>query len=166
MHKNLEGPKLLLRPMILSDANKVVEWRNDKDILKWMFKKNKISIEDHINWFNSRKNRYDYIIIDKIKNKPIGTVNYVLSSINKFEAEAGKLIGERQYWGKGYAKEAFKIWINFGFNKLFLNKIIVKTNANNLANIGLNKSLGFKKIKMIYENKNEILLMSIKKNEK
>ena len=55
MLNNLEGPKILLRPMVLSDAEKVVEWRNNKDILKWMFKKNKISVEDHKKWFNSRK---------------------------------------------------------------------------------------------------------------
>jgi len=36
MLNNLEGPKILLRPMVLSDAEKVVEWRNNKDILKWI----------------------------------------------------------------------------------------------------------------------------------
>ena len=54
--------------MILSDAEKVVEWRNNKNILKWMFKKNKISVENHIKWFNSRVNRHDYIVLDKKKN--------------------------------------------------------------------------------------------------
>jgi len=163
MLNNLEGPKILLRPMVLSDAEKVVEWRNNKDILKWMFKKNKISVEDHKKWFNSRKKRYDYIILDKKKLKPIGTVNYVLNSKNKFVAEAGKLIGEQAYWGKGYAKEAFRIWIDFGFNNLSLKKIIVKTNVKNSKNIGLNLSLGFNKVKVINESENEILLMSITK---
>lgn len=162
MSKNLEGSKIFLRPMVLSDAEKIVEWRNNEKILKWMFKKNKISIEEHLKWYKSRKNRYDYIVVDKIKFKPIGTVNYVLNSKN--EAEAGKLIGEQDYWGKGYAKEAFRIWINFGFNNLSLKKIIIKTNLNNLKNIRLNLSLGFKKIKIINENDSEILLMSIKKN--
>ena len=163
MLNNLEGPKILLRPMVLSDAEKVVEWRNNKDILKWMFKKNKISVEDHKKWFNSREKRYDYIILDKKKLKPIGTVNYVLNSKNKFVAEAGKLIGEQDYWGKGYAKEAFRIWIDFGFNNLSLKKIIVKTNVKNSKNIGLNLSLGFNKVKVINESENEILLMSITK---
>lgn len=163
---NLKGSKIFLRPMILSDAEKVVEWRNNKNILKWMFKKNKISVKDHIKWFNSRVNRHDYIVLDKKNLKPIGTVNYVLNSKNKFEAEAGKLIGDQNYWGKGYAKEAFKIWIKFGFNNLSLNKIIVKTNVKNVKNIGLNLSLGFEKIKIINKDDNEILLMRIIKGEK
>jgi len=163
MLNNLEGSKILLRPMVLLDAEKVVEWRNNENILKWMFKKNKISVDDHVNWFKSRKNRYDYIIVDKIKSKPIGTVNYVLNSKN--EAEAGKLIGDQNYWGKGYAKEAFRIWINFGINNLSLKKIIVKTNPNNIKNIGLNLSLGFKKDKIIKENDKKMLLMSLKRND-
>ena len=163
MNNILEGPKILLRPMVVSDAEMVVKWRNDENILKWMFKKNKISVEDHIKWFNAKTKRHDYIVLDKKKLKPIGTVNYVLNSKNKFEAEAGKLIGEKDYWGKGYAKEAFKIWINFGFINLSLKRIIVKTNVKNSKNIGLNLSLGFKKVKIINENENEILLMSIMK---
>ena len=80
----------------------------------------------------------------------------MLNSKNKFVAEAGKLIGEQDYWGKGYAKEAFRIWIDFGFNNLSLKKIIVKTNVKNSKNIGLNLSLGFNKVKVINESENEI----------
>lgn len=140
--RRILGEKLYLRPMLIEDSEILVSWRNKFEILKWMVTSEVISLESHINWYNNRKNRYDYMIIDKFNEKPIGTLNYKI--IKDGVAEAGKLIGNQKYWGRGYAKEAFKIWIDFGFDSINLDKIIVNTKSNNKVNIALNTKLGFK----------------------
>ncbi|PKG43443.1 GNAT family N-acetyltransferase [Psychroflexus sp. MES1-P1E] len=144
------GDKVYLREMTLEDMPYILKWRNDPDIKKWMFIQNDITIEEHLKWFKTRKDRLDYIICDKSNDKPIGTVNF--SNIQSKKPEAGKMLGDKSYWGGGYAKDAFSLWLAFGFNKLLFEKIMIKTMANNHANIFLNEKLGFRKIKSVKIN--------------
>ena len=138
----LIGKKVYLREMSEEDAPYIVSWRNDPEIKKWMFNQEILTLENHYKWFIKFKpNRIDFIICDKKTDQPIGTVNFV--NIRKDEAEAGKMLGDKKYWGGGYAKEAFIIWLNIGFNAWGFKRITVKTKKNNIVNIGLNKKLGF-----------------------
>lgn len=138
------GERVSLRKLTEDDAAAIVQWRNDPEIQKWMFNQNELSIDSHIAWFKKQKheNRLDFIICDRITGEGIGTVNYI--NIDGDQAEAGKMLGNRKYWGSGYAKEAFRLWLNFGFVELGLEKIYVKTMKNNTPNIKLNQKLGFK----------------------
>ncbi|MBI3004583.1 MAG: GNAT family N-acetyltransferase [Ignavibacteriales bacterium] len=49
----------------------------------------------------------------------------------------------RPYWGQGFATEAGKAFIEFGFNNLGLSRIEAGMNANNLASIRVVQKLGF-----------------------
>lgn len=139
----LFGERVYLREMKKEDAPYIVSWRNDPDIKKWMFNQNDITIEEHLKWFAEyKKNRKDYIICIRQKNKPIGTVSF--TDIVGNSAEVGKMIGDKKYWGGGYAKEAFLIWLNIGFKIWDFYSITAKTMSNNVKNIELNKRIGFR----------------------
>jgi RimJ/RimL family protein N-acetyltransferase len=145
--KIIYGEKVFLRPVEDKDATLIVAWRNDPEIKKWMFNQEEITLDGHLKWFKSRQNRIDYMICDLNTKKPIGTLNFI--NINNFEAEAGKMLGDKNYWGGGYAKEAFKIWLDYGFSNCNLKKIFIRTMASNISNIRLNEKLGFKELKKI-----------------
>jgi len=164
----VKGKKVYLRQMTIDDAKTIVEWRNDPEIQKWMFTQDKLTLEKHLDWFKNRKNRIDFIICDLESGKAIGTVNFI--NIQEKRAEAGKMLGDKNFWGGGFAKEAFILWLNIGFIDFHFEEIYVKTMSHNLPNIGLNKKLGFTKkeshTKMINSNQEvEILVMNMKKNE-
>jgi RimJ/RimL family protein N-acetyltransferase len=143
--KVIYGRKVFLRPIELDDAAHIVRWRNDPEIKKWMFNQDQVTLESHLNWFGSqRQNRIDFVICDIENEKPIGTLNFI--NIKDKKAEAGKMLGDKEYWGKGYAKEAFTLWIDFGFLDLDFDLITVKTMADNTGNIKLNEKLGFKEV--------------------
>ena len=161
---SITGQRLNLRPLKEKDTFNIIKWRNDIDIRKWMINQDIISKESHINWFNSRKNRFDFIIEEKTTNKPIGTLNLKLKSNSR--AELGKLIGEKEFLGKGYAKESFMLIINFAFENLYLKKLCIYTKVNNEKNIMLNKKLGFKIEKELNINSSKVYKMSLKYNEK
>lgn len=161
-----KGVNVFLREMTTGDAEFIVKWRNDPAIQKWMFKQDELTIEGHLNWFKKRENRIDYIICEAKVGKPIGTLNYI--NIEDKRAEAGKMLGDKNYWGGGYAKEAFILWLNIGFNELGFDEIYVKTMGHNKPNIGLNRKLGFtekeRRTKKITDNQNiEELVMSVNK---
>ena len=74
---------------------------------------------------------------------PIGLMGYLDYDTNQHKAEMRKLIGEDEHRGKGHAKEATNLWIQYGINNLGLKKIFLNTIENNIRNVTLNKELGF-----------------------
>jgi len=74
---------------------------------------------------------------------PIGLMGYLDHDTNQHKAEMRKLIGEEEQRGKGYAKEATKLWIKYGIHNLGLKKLFLNTIENNIRNVTLNKELGF-----------------------
>jgi RimJ/RimL family protein N-acetyltransferase len=82
-------------------------------------------------------------IITLSDSSPIGLMGYLDYDKNNHKAEMRKLIGEPNHRGKGYAKEATKLWIQYGINNLGLKKIFLNTIENNIRNVSLNKELGF-----------------------
>lgn len=69
----------------------------------------------------------------------------------KKKSELRKLIGEPIYRGKGFGKEATKLWIQYGISNLGLQKIYLNTLQTNVRNIRLNQELGFK-VEGIFRN--------------
>jgi len=82
-------------------------------------------------------------IITLLNGKPIGSVAYLDYDVNQFKAELRKLIGETDMRGRGYAKEATALWLEYGAVTLDLRKIYLNTFNTNIRNISLNEELGF-----------------------
>ncbi|MDZ7625066.1 MAG: GNAT family protein [Ignavibacteriaceae bacterium] len=82
-------------------------------------------------------------IISLPDSTPIGLMGFLNYDQNNHKAEMRKLIGAEIHRGKGYAKEATMLWIQYGINNLGLKKIYLNTIENNIRNLTLNKELGF-----------------------
>ena len=74
----------------------------------------------------------------------VGFGPFLNYDVNHLKAELRKMIGNPKYRGKGYAKEATKLWINYGFCNLDLKKIYLNTFDTNIRNIRLNEEVGFR----------------------
>ena len=77
-------------------------------------------------------------------NHPIGLMAYLDVDYGQFKAELRKMIGEPEFRGRGLAKEASALWIDYGFSTLNLQKIYLNTLNTNIRNIRLNEELGFR----------------------
>jgi RimJ/RimL family protein N-acetyltransferase len=131
--------------MVESDAELVVSWRNEPVARSMFFSNEKLSLDNHLDWFRGpRHYRADYVICESHHGRPIGVVNF--KNINQLagSAEAGKLLGDKMFSGKGFAKEAFAAWLLYGFDALNLNYIFVFTRSDNVSSIRINLNLGFK----------------------
>ena len=168
----IETKRLILRPMTEHDAALVVKWRNNPHVSSMNLQATKkLTIEDHLAWFNSsRQNRVDYIIVIKSNKKPIGSVSmYWPSSIGlQNSGESGRYIGDIEELGKGYATEAAEAWIDFAFTKLFLNSVVARTHISNIPNQRINQKLGFKRESFpegFRECENDWMLMKLEKSQ-
>ena len=148
----LRGERVILRPMREEDAELIVQWRNDPKIRKWLFSTDPLTVQSHLEWFRRPKaDRLDFVIRLRESDRPIGTVQYTNIDFQNTRAEAGKILGDRTQWGKGLAKEAFRLWLAFGFERLGLTHTYARTLATNHRNIKLNERLGFRVERVLRE---------------
>ncbi|MDY0209577.1 MAG: GNAT family protein [Bacilli bacterium] len=107
-----------------------------------------------------------FAIVLQESNKMIGTIE-LHSYIKGFKAELGYTINPR-YWGKGYAIEAAKVIIAWGFDYLELRRIECIMFCNNHQSVRVCEKLGLtfegkrKKGYMLYDGTvNDVLCYSI-----
>lgn len=133
-----------IRPFEKTDIPKKVEWINNPENNQFLHYDIPISIEKTELWFESHRgqnNRYDAVIEDD--GKPVGTIGLLsIDQINQ-KAEYYIAMGEVAYKGKGVAKEASRLILEYGFNVLKLNRIYLYTESENVAAQKLFEKVGF-----------------------
>jgi ribosomal-protein-alanine N-acetyltransferase len=145
----LNGKRIYLREYKLSDAKENAQVWNDKEIARWITDIEYPTFPSlHRKWIKINKKRNDayyYAIILKETNRIMGCVWFhdIYERTNYQIADIGYLIG-REFRGKGYATEAAKLIIKWGFRKLNFLKITAKINVFDKASIKVIKKLGFK----------------------
>lgn len=170
----IRGKRVYLRPLEEKDTDLILKWRNDPEIMEKMISSHPISREEHLRWFHGlqkKNDRLEFVIVIINEEQPIGTVSLKAIDLQHSKAELGKLIGERKYRRKGYATEATKLLVEYGFKELGLNRIYARVLEHNEANIQLNKKLGFKIEGILQEDVykngtfvNVVLMALLKKN--
>ena len=71
----------------------------------------------------------------------VGMVPVIMPVAGNPPVEIGWLIG-KQYWGNGYAVEAARAWVDYGFNTLGLGEIVAWTAVLNLQSQRVMQKLG------------------------
>ncbi len=147
----LQTQRLRLRPMHESDTPHVVRWRNAPHVaaMSRTSREQPFTEEEHLDWFRStRRHRIDYIMELRATGTAIGSLSYILRAdpdTGRYGI-AGRYIGEPEYQGQGYAKEAAHAWLQFASDTLKLNRVRAQMRSDNHANIAINRALGFREL--------------------
>ncbi len=144
----LKGKKVILRPIKIDDAKRFVKWVNDEEIAKLMgAREKKITLKEEKEWIKnlSKKWRVErHFAIDTTENIHIGSVGLKdIDSKNK-KASLGITIGDKNYWGKGYGKDAVKLILDYAFKSLNLHRVDLGVYDFNMRAQKLYKKMGFK----------------------
>lgn len=146
----LIGKRLYLRGLEASDVEgQYPSWLNDEILTQYLehhvFPYSKASALDYIEALRHRRDIIMLAIIDKNGDKHIGNITLSSISLLHQSAEFTILIGDSEYYGKGFAKEASMLLLNHGFNTMNLNRIWCGTMDTNLPMQRLALSLGMQK---------------------
>jgi len=148
-YKKLIGEKCYLSPISIEDAEQYVEWINDLEVTKnLLMSSQQITLEKEREILSDMsKNRSQVFgIIDKATDKLIGNCSlFRINNLNR-KAEFGIFIGDRKYWNKGFGTEATKLILDYGFNILNLNNIMLEVFSFNKRAIKSYEKVGFKMI--------------------
>jgi len=146
----LEGELVYLRPLERQDLEGEYRiWINDHEVTRFteagIFP---VSDEDLAAYFENNQKRSDVVmfaIIDKGTHKHIGNARvYGINWIHR-TCERGIMIGDRDYWGKGYGLEVINLVSKYVFEYLNLNKVKSGTFAENIGVHKVNERAGYKR---------------------
>ena len=150
IHPFIIGEKVYLRGLEKKDlSGNYFQWTNDSEVTFYLergLRPNYIeNLEEEYEEIRKSKNDVVLGIVDKETDTLIGIIE--LRGINLFsrKTEYIILIGEKDFWEKGYAKEATYLIIKYAFDKLNMNKIWLGVNEQNTRAVKLYENFGFKK---------------------
>jgi RimJ/RimL family protein N-acetyltransferase len=141
------GAGIRLRPMEPSDAEALWRWNSDPDVMRWMNDGYRQSLAHTVKRLEEReKNRYEAVLFG-IETRDDATL-IGLVHLHGAEPETGiaqidLYIGEKDYWGRGYATDAMRTMCRFGFEQMRLHKIELTVVTENHAAHHVYRKLGF-----------------------
>lgn len=146
MQQRLETERLILRPYNVTDVPSVQDLADDKAIAETTLIPYPYTTEKVEGWINSHfeliKNgdAYPFAVVLKNENQLIGTMTIRIDKLHN-KGELAYWIG-KSFWGKGFATEASKKILAFGFNKLNLNRIWAPVMKKNIASAKVMQKIG------------------------
>ena len=136
--------KISIRKFERTDIPKKVEWINNPENNQFLHYDIPISVEGTEKWFDSHINdinRFDAVM--EADGVPVGTIGLLSIDRKNSKAEYYVAMGETSYKGKGVAKEASRLILQYGFESLGLNRIYLFTEIENIAAQKLFEKVGF-----------------------
>ena len=173
-YRRLAGTRCYLSPRSDSDAELFKKWDNDLEVI----------LPASMNGYNtpatlayedpSRANemlKHMFVIVDSETDQLIGWCSLFFRTPENRHAMLAIMIGEKEYWGRGYGQEAVALLLDYGFNVLNMNSIELGVYAFNKRAIRCYEKIGFQRIGVQRESrilagvKHDTVLMDILASE-
>lgn len=132
-----------IRPFEKKDVPNKVRWINDDANNTYLHYNLPLNEKDTLAWFErnqGRKDRVDDVI--EFEGVPVGIIG--LLSVTEESGEYYVTMGESAYKGKGIAKQASRLILEYGFKELGLKEIYLYTEVDNKPAQHLFERCGFR----------------------
>jgi ribosomal-protein-alanine N-acetyltransferase len=143
MNLIIETERLILRPLELSDAEAMFTMDNNPNVHKYLWQNPTQNIEETIKIIEYVQKQYvdnnigRFATILKTTGEFIGwtgikfITDHVENGNTNFYDYGYRL--DEKFWNKGYASEATKAWLDYGFKEMKIEKMNAYTHAENGA---------------------------------
>lgn len=145
----LKTERLILRPVILEDAQDIFAYASDPEVSKLLRWHPSKSIEETKQIIQQWLTAYQemepvpWAIVDKASNKVIGTIGlHTYGQVHR--AVIGYCLAQ-DYWGKGLAPEALNALVDYLFNSTETKVIVAFCRVDNPRSARVLEKCGFKK---------------------
>lgn len=141
-----KGQRVILRPLERADIPTLRRWMNNPEVTQYLMRVFPIMEKEEEEWIDIKhKSQNDFAlgIVETSEQKLIGSIG--LHSINWVHrtATTGTVLGEKEYWGKGYGTEAKMLLLDFAFNALDLYGVLSRVLAYNERSLAYGKKCGY-----------------------
>jgi RimJ/RimL family protein N-acetyltransferase len=170
------GERVRLRAIEREDVPRFVRWFNDPEVRQFLTMYRPLSRAEEERWVESlASRREDVVLAIEVRAGDqwvhIGNVGLHRIDWKNRTATLGIVIGEREYWGKGYGTEAVRTMLRYAFEELGLNRVELETYSFNPRAIRCYEKAGFKREgvrrQALYRNGkfHDVILMGILRDE-
>jgi len=145
----LETERLRLRPFTLDDEAAVFALASDPEIARFVRFEAHTTPADTRAFLELAFERYQrgdpfaWAIVRRADDRLIGSCGFVNQAPERHAAEIGYWLS-KAYWGKGYAVEAARALVRFGFEQMGLERVEAKCFVQNRAGQRVIEKLGMK----------------------
>ena len=142
----LRGERATLRAIERSDIPAFVRWVNDPEVTQFLSQRGPFSLAQEEQWFERQLEKHDGFIfgITTEEGELIGNIG--LDAIDRKDRHAvlGIIIGEKEYWGRGYGTDAVRTMLRFAFDEQNLHRVSLSVYAENQRALRCYEKCGFK----------------------
>lgn len=141
----IKGKKVNLRALEKEDIQKTIKWINDPEVTKYLSIVFPISLAEEEKWFEYYLKRKDDRIfaIETKDGTHIGNIGlHKIDWLNR-KVMLGILIGEKEYWNKGYGTDAVKTAVKFAFEEMNIHKVYLCVMDFNERAVKIYEKCGF-----------------------
>jgi ribosomal-protein-alanine N-acetyltransferase len=146
----LEGERVILRPLVASDAPAIYRHLQDKAIVRWTsnipwpYKKaHSVSFIKNSKEMRKTMKGFNFGVVPKGETEVVGIVGLMKYDAANKKAELGYWLA-KPYWGRGIMTESAGLAVDFAFSKLKCHRVYVRAFKANIASNKIIQKLGFK----------------------
>lgn len=146
----LETPRLILRPLKMSDAKDIYAYSKDPAVSRYVLWETHRSIADSKLYLRYMKRRYSagqpssWGIVLKETGRVVGTIGFMNFSEEHSVTEVGYCLAKPQ-WGQGIMTEALRAVIAMAFDKLHVHRVEALFDVHNPASGRVMEKCGMKR---------------------
>ena len=139
--------RLVLRPPISADAQRIVDFVSDFDIARMLARvPHPYDVADALWWIGTQATpegrSHEEVLIASLDGELIGACSHMFRA-HTASSEVGYWVG-KPYWGRGYATEMTAALLHFGFSERGLQTTTVSHMTDNPASAAVIAKLGFR----------------------
>jgi ribosomal-protein-alanine N-acetyltransferase len=165
----METERLLHRKFTLEDLDKLVELRSDDEVIKYLGGRrlqNPEGIEKRLRFYTECYEKYGFgmcALIWKQTGEMIGWSGLQpLENTGETEVGYGMI---KKFWGKKIGYETARGWLEYGFEKANLEKIVAVAAPENIASWKIMEKLGMRREKIETHYGMECVFYAVTKDE-
>jgi RimJ/RimL family protein N-acetyltransferase len=131
------GDRIRLRKLERADLPQFVEWLNDPEVRAGLGASLPLSQAEEDRWYEKMLDRpsEEHVLVIEVCEEDrwqmIGSTSFFDIHWRNRKAEFGILIGDKNYWNRGYGTETTRLMLKHGFESLNLNRIYLKVYTTN-----------------------------------
>ncbi|MDA1279138.1 MAG: GNAT family N-acetyltransferase [Chloroflexi bacterium] len=165
---NLVGDLTVLRSKIMDDAEADYSWRVDPELagldatrpVTLSFMEYMRYHRDDVNYPSPWSVR---MAIETIDGRHIGNCMYYDINTEKSQCELGIMIGDRDYWGKGFGTDVVRSMLKHIFSTTELERVYLHTLTHNLRAQKSFSKAGFRTVRQVRRDGYDFVLMEIRR---
>ena len=155
----LETKRLILRDFVKEDWQRVLEYQSDPLYLRYnqWTERTPEAVQEFVGWFLAHQQqepriKFQLAVLLKSNNQLIGNCGVRMAEVGSTEADIGYELNPK-HWNHGYATEAARAIVDFGFSHFGVHRIWADCIAENVGSAHVLEKLGMKREGRLRENK-------------